>query len=264
MHLLNSSDPASKGRYVMRTLLCIGFVALVLLIWGGSIEAVTFRLLTLGSLEGQAALATWTGRLRLLADLGLVLLVPISLAIAAAGWFQWRLLGIARDERAIARLDLHTGLLSRQAFIRAVRYGVSPDHDSEKTFGLLAVLSIDRFTDIIAEHGIATADNVPLAVAEALGRMVPPETLVCRFGESSFALAVEGRPDDAALSRVTSLPERIREDLARSGKMAARVTLSLGACSAPRATSEMRLQSAIVLNAAAAADGGDRVAADHG
>lgn len=263
MHLYDFSGLGPKRRYAVLTILCIGFVALVFLVWGGTIEAVTSRLVSVARSGSSTGLSDVSGTLDMLLDLGLVLLVPILLAIAAAAWFQWRIIAIAHQEREAAKLDHHTGLLTRQVFMRAVRYGISPDHDHAKSFGLLALLSIDRFTDLVAEHGIATADNVAISVAAALKRLNLENTLLCRFGESSFALAVEGRPDDATREIIESISDRIREDLARSRKMVSHITVSAGVSSVAQATSEMRLQSAIVLNATAREDGGDRVISEH-
>jgi diguanylate cyclase (GGDEF)-like protein len=265
MHPYDFSLPGPKARYVALTIACIVFVAGLFILWQGLVEAEVNRIRS-----GPAAAAPVSGSslvpgldpLEALLGIGGFGSIAAILASGLAIWFQGRIVRISRQERAAALRDHHTGLFTRQVFMRAVRHGTAPDCREAKAFGIVALVSIDRFARLVEDHGIAVADNVAISVAGALKRLDLPDTLLCRFGESSFAIAVAGQPAYRTGAVLGTICERIREDVARSRRVATSVTVSVGVSSLPGTDAETRLQTAIVLNARASDAGGNRVRAD--
>ncbi|MNN03148.1 putative diguanylate cyclase YdaM [compost metagenome] len=105
-----------------------------------------------------------------------------------------------------ARTDSLTGLLNRRALeLVAARY---PARDSAS----LVLIDVDRFKQINDRHGHAAGDEVLREVAALMRALVPPDSVLARFGGEEFALLLpHGRPGEAAAQA-----EALRAALARS------------------------------------------------
>lgn len=267
MLLYDFSVPGPKARYAVLTVVCIVFVSAVFIVWEGVVGAEIARIRAVllavetGSGQGRAVEAE-VARLELLLANGAILTISALLASAAAAWFQWRVIRISRRERAAAKRDHHTGLYTRQVFMRAVRYGFSPGRKHGQAFDILALVSIDDFAGLVEAHGITVADNAAIAVAHVLKRLHLADAILCRFGESAFAIAMPGGADGRARAVLATICDEVRADFTRTPHAAGIVTVSVGLSSRPEVTAEGRLQAAIVLNARAQAEGGNRMRAD--
>jgi diguanylate cyclase (GGDEF)-like protein len=266
VHISDLSTLGPKPRHAALAVVFSAAATSAFLIWGYLIksEAMQVRMdyAAAGIGPHRTALTESIGRLDSLVGFGVVLVVLSVFANAATGWYQWRIIAMAHREREAAKTDHFTGFLTRQVFMRAIRFGLNPGHSLGNSYGLVAVVSIDRFSDVVAEHGIAVADNVAISVAGALKRLELPGALLCRYGESSFAIALERSPDSQVRAVLKALGGRIPDELARSRKTASNVTVSVGISASPGLGAEALLRSAIVLNAQARDAGGDRVKAE--
>ncbi|MBP0631531.1 GGDEF domain-containing protein [Cupriavidus sp. AcVe19-1a] len=122
-----------------------------------------------------------------------------------------------------ARTDSLTGLLNRRALeLVAARY---PAQHSAS----LVLIDVDRFKQINDRHGHAAGDEVLREVATLMRALVPPESMLARFGGEEFALLLpHGRPGEAAAQA-----EALRAALARApvrmpGGKSLQVTASFG------------------------------------
>ncbi|MFJ4292569.1 GGDEF domain-containing protein [Cupriavidus sp. NPDC089707] len=125
-----------------------------------------------------------------------------------------------------ARTDSLTGLLNRRALeLVAARY---PAHNSAS----LVLIDVDRFKQINDRHGHAAGDEVLREVATLMRALVPPDSVLARFGGEEFALLLpHGRPGEAAAQA-----EALRAALARGpvrmpGGKSLHVTASFGVAS---------------------------------
>lgn len=142
-----------------------------------------------------------------------------SLAIA----YRVRLVSRERDEareqeiaaRLLADSDPLTGLINRRAFLRQ-----AIGRAGEQT---LLIVDIDHFKRVNETIGHDGGDEVLRAVARALRRAIPADTLVARIGGEEFAIvtdAADAIPPDRVLHalRATRMPYDVV------------VTASIGTC----------------------------------
>lgn len=119
--------------------------------------------------------------------------------------------------------DSLTGLLNRRALeLVATQYAA---HDR----ATLVLIDVDRFKQINDRHGHAAGDQVLRDMAALMRALVPPESVLARFGGEEFALLLpHGRPGAAA-----ALAEALRAAIAArpvhlSGTTRLHVTASFG------------------------------------
>ncbi|MDV0437655.1 GGDEF domain-containing protein [Xanthomonas sacchari] len=127
------------------------------------------------------------------------------------------------NDRRLAATDALTGLPNRRALIAELEAAVGARHAVQ-----LAMLEIDDFERIGAEHGHHVGDAVLQALATELVRL-DPRCRVGRLGGEEFGLLFEGVSQAKASERLQRLKQRIR-NLRVDG---AAFTCSVGLASLP-------------------------------
>ena len=89
--------------------------------------------------------------------------------------------------------DPLTGLTNRKAFITMLQHLVD-----EQAGGCLALLDIDHFKAINMQHGHSVGDQVLIAFAELLRRLVRSDDIVSRVGNERLAVLLPGTSPDQA------------------------------------------------------------------
>ncbi|MET0549982.1 MAG: GGDEF domain-containing protein [Xanthomonas sp.] len=108
------------------------------------------------------------------------------------------------SDRRLAATDALTGLPNRRALMAHLQAAVGTQHTVQ-----LAMLDIDDFERIRAEHGHHVGDAVLQALATELVRL-DPRCRVGRLGGEEFGLLFEGVSQAKARERLQRLQQRIR------------------------------------------------------
>lgn len=108
------------------------------------------------------------------------------------------------SDRRLAATDTLTGLPNRRALITQLQAAVDTQHSVQ-----LAILEIDDFEQIGAQHGQHVGDAMLQALATALLRL-DPRCRVGRLGSEEFGLLFQGVSQDKASERLQRLQQRVR------------------------------------------------------
>ncbi|MGN0072245.1 MAG: diguanylate cyclase domain-containing protein [Coriobacteriales bacterium] len=122
-----------------------------------------------------------------------------------------------------ARADSLTGVLNHQAFVNAVQERAA----LETCRVMLCVIDLDNFKLYNDRYGHPRGDELLLAMAEALSRAVPANSLVGRLGGDEFAAAVfyaPGSLDEDAAQDATQLWSRVMRSI-NSGERPCAITM---------------------------------------
>jgi len=129
--------------------------------------------------------------------------------------------------------DALTGLLKREAIQDAIEREYARARRAEKWFSF-ALMEIDGFAALQAEHGVEAAENVVLGVADALRyAMRRSSDDLGRFADHQLCLLLNetGPSAPRAGEKFRSMIETL--DIPYDGENTVRVSLSIGVCSAP-------------------------------
>jgi diguanylate cyclase (GGDEF)-like protein len=108
-------------------------------------------------------------------------------------------------------VDDLTGLYNRVYFERQFPIELAKAQRAKSPLGCL-ILGIDRFREIVQQHGYAAAEEVLSHAAASLGRTCPTEHVVCRYAEEQFGVLAF----DSDVPRAVELAERLREGVKAS------------------------------------------------
>lgn len=109
-----------------------------------------------------------------------------------------------RGPSKIGAVDPVTGLAGREAFRTQLKDLIR----ALQQFSV-AIISIDRYEELINENGSDAGDTMLLATSDALMATLRPDDFVCRYDDSTFAVVLPGC--DSA--RAAGVIERVRESL---------------------------------------------------
>ncbi len=133
---------------------------------------------------------------------------------------------LVREVEDLRQRDQVTGLLNRPTFMLQLEAAVALAGRGEGQFGLLLV-EPDHYTQLLAEIGLDAADRLIGALATLLVEVVDDRAQLARFGESSFAVLLDGSHADTV-----ALAGKIRQAYAAHvfvlGERSAPVTVSIG------------------------------------
>jgi diguanylate cyclase (GGDEF)-like protein len=111
---------------------------------------------------------------------------------------------LQREVMHQARTDPLTGLLNRRAFIEAVHRDIARlDRAAEP--GTLMFVDVDSFKPVNDRLGHAMGDQVLIAVADMLRKLVRPNDLIVRLGGDEFAVWLSGADHMTAAERADHL-----------------------------------------------------------
>ena len=149
---------------------------------------------------------------------------------------QLELIGTLQD---LATRDFLTGLPNRRSFLeQSQRQLAQPRHDSSIT---VAMVDIDHFKHINDSLGHEAGDQAIRAVASVLQANTRPHDISARFGGEEFCLLV----NDMAVDDVAQHFERLRLAVQalrlQFGERTLTMTVSIGTCSMPAASSNLHL-----------------------
>jgi diguanylate cyclase (GGDEF)-like protein/PAS domain S-box-containing protein len=112
--------------------------------------------------------------------------------------------GLQREVTQQARTDPLTGLLNRRAFIEEMRRQIAR-LDRESEAGTLMFVDMDAFKGVNDRLGHAMGDQVLIALANILRKLVRPFDLITRLGGDEFAVWLSGADHMTAAERADYL-----------------------------------------------------------
>lgn len=89
--------------------------------------------------------------------------------------------------REISSLDPITGLFNRNRFMELLDGAVSARHAFSAAY-----LRVDQYSTLLADIGIAGIDALLVDLSEFIGRALPEDTQIGRFGDDAFAAILPG------------------------------------------------------------------------
>ncbi len=112
---------------------------------------------------------------------------------------------LRRRDEELRRLDIVTGLLNRQTFLQALedRVADAANHGHEHA---LLLIELDHLSQLQQQVGLDNIDELPVAVARRLRRLVPESIPIARVGENTYAILMDNSPYQHTLE----LAEQIR------------------------------------------------------
>lgn len=135
---------------------------------------------------------------------------------------------LAREVEALRQRDQVTGLLNRQAFLRAVEEAVADAAGNRNHHGLL-LIEPDNYQRLLSGTGIGLADDIVVALAKRLEQVLGEDanTLIARFAEHTLAVLL--RKSDHVSTRAVA--ERLRHDfdgIIEIGQHSSATSVSIG------------------------------------
>ncbi len=162
----------------------------------------------------------------------LVLLAGLVLTTSAAGFarsVRRHAMTLGRLERSEfdARHDVLTGLLNRAGITMQVNELVAR-RSGQQMVGLL-FCDLDRLKVVNDSIGHSAGDEVLVAVADRLRKVVRPDDVIGRFGGDEFVVATLGLPAVSDLERLAErLLESLKEPVILSDESSQMVSASVG------------------------------------
>jgi diguanylate cyclase (GGDEF)-like protein/PAS domain S-box-containing protein len=127
-----------------------------------------------------------------------------------------------------ALYDSLTGLPNRSHFLRVLRHVVEDNRQSPDELFALLFLDLDRFKHVNDSLGHHAGDQLLVAIADRLKKILRPQETLARLGGDEFAILVEGLQDGAQAARIAG---RIQKELANPfslGEHEVFVSVSIG------------------------------------
>ena len=148
-------------------------------------------------------------------------------ALGRLGGLGLAAVDLVNQARGLALKDDLTGLYGQHEFLRRLKEQVAACRRGKLNLGVV-MCDMDHLKCFNDEFGHLAGDAALRAVAQAIGTILPPEAIACRYGGEEFAAVVPGL-DAAGLA---ALGEALRHAIANARPDPAqperRVTASLG------------------------------------
>lgn len=136
-----------------------------------------------------------------------------------------------------ASTDALTGLLNRSAFEQSFHQMIASARVRDGFVGLL-VVEVLRF-DVVELHGASIAEQVLLGLTDRLRSFIAPGSLVARWGDAEFALAMSSR--EHLFLREASLLRTVLQQPVDTSAGAVAVDVMLGASAYPVSAQDAEL-----------------------
>jgi diguanylate cyclase (GGDEF)-like protein len=134
------------------------------------------------------------------------------------------------DQRALDRADRDplTGLRNRRCFEDELNeHLISSQEDSERQ--ALLSIDVDRYREVIQEHGPAPAEGLIRSIADVLARRLTPNGTLARMGGDEFAAILPGTTPRLVQSQADDLCTAVREHMHNIDSRRVHATISIGA-----------------------------------
>ena len=164
--------------------------------------------LRLGALDLYRGLA---GPLSAEAMVGAQTLADVAAAYLINAQARADLTDSSEQARVAALHDALTGLPNRPLILQLIEHALRASRRSH-TLSAVMFIDLDRFKEVNDTHGHQVGDQLLIAVAERLTRLVRPGDTVGRLSGDEFVILCEGLPN---ASSVDSLAVRLDAELAR-------------------------------------------------
>ncbi|POF31680.1 bifunctional diguanylate cyclase/phosphodiesterase [Roseibium marinum] len=132
-----------------------------------------------------------------------------------------------------ARHDALSGLPNRSRF-HALLKGILEKGFGKNTKAAVVYIDLDHFKDINDTLGHSAGDQVIVAVAQRLKRVIPDASIVSRISGDEFAMVIRNCEDDEWLEYIL---DQVQDEIGRPVMIGSRelfVSLSMGVAVAPR------------------------------
>jgi diguanylate cyclase (GGDEF)-like protein/PAS domain S-box-containing protein len=169
-------------------------------------------------------------------------LFPLAVSVAEAGAREGRrIVGVLRDLTASRKAEARAAHMASHDPVTGalIRAGLRPGLERllkaaspTATRAAVAILDLDRFSDVNDGYGHAAGDRLLAAMARRLRRFVGPDGIVVRYGSDEFALAVL-LPAATSAERWAMQVRRQAERAVRLGQDALQLSASVGVAVAP-------------------------------
>lgn len=128
-------------------------------------------------------------------------------------------------------IDPITGLLSRKATAHALDVWIR-DLESRNQIGAIAIVDIDRFSDMIATWGERSADRVLSATADRIAGLVEDRSIVGRWGRNTIVFTMESAESADLIAIFLDLMAEVLEENVQWQGETIPLSVSIGAARA--------------------------------
>ncbi|MCO7227421.1 EAL domain-containing protein [Pleionea sp. CnH1-48] len=131
--------------------------------------------------------------------------------------------------KELSAQDVMTGLYNQNYFQEQLDEIISTSAESGQRSHLLFV-AVDQFDEISRSYGIAGTDDLARDLSDWFREQSEDNTMIARFGNSSYMLLVEEESPDSAKSFAENLCVSVRDHLFELEGKTQRLTFSIGIC----------------------------------
>lgn len=185
-----------------------------------------------------AIMRAWTGA-GSAPDTILTTTLLLNIALILLGWHRYRQINeelnqsrhSEEEARKIADQDHLTGCANRRNFVRSLDVELDERCEAERAYAII-VVDLDNFKQINDLNGHAAGDQVLLATARRIARVLPSEAMLARLGGDEFVCYMPYYP--AAPQHVEAAVARMIDEVSRPltyHDQTIEVTISIGMAS---------------------------------
>lgn len=132
--------------------------------------------------------------------------------------------------RALRETDPLTGVLTRPAFLRALRDALGDGHRAVA----VGVLDVDYFHQVNELYGLAAGDKVLAGLAAAALDVLGDEAILGRWDADQLVVALPNESRSGALTRLTRVAQKVRGSTWQGGGKRFQVSVQLGVTASDR------------------------------
>lgn len=134
---------------------------------------------------------------------------------------------IAKELDTLRQRDGLTGLYNRQHFMTELEAAVARAAEGKGAQALLLV-DPDQYENLVAEIGLASADDVIKGIAERLQSALDPETIAARLSDHSFAVLCLEHDHKRSQAQAERLRDAFHGHILEVGDRSLNINLSIG------------------------------------